>query len=57
MNISSHDSFVQKASVLVMASHNLDVCRSLCNKAPWLEKGYARAFGAVVDAIESYHAT
>jgi len=50
------DSFVQKASVLVLASHNLDVCRKWCNKALWLERGHTRGFGAIADVIASYQA-
>jgi len=50
------DSFVRKASVLVLASHNLDVCRKWCNKALWLERGRPHAFGAVADVIESFQA-
>ena len=50
-------SFVQKAIVLVLASHNLDVCRKWCNKALWLEQGHAHAFGAVADVIDTYQAT
>jgi ABC-type polysaccharide/polyol phosphate transport system ATPase subunit len=50
------DSFVQKASVLVLASHNLDVCRKWCNKALWLERGNAQAFGTVADVIDTYQA-
>jgi ABC-type polysaccharide/polyol phosphate transport system ATPase subunit len=51
------DSFVAKASVLVLASHNLDLCRRWCNKALWLDQGHARAFGAVADVIDTYQAT
>jgi homopolymeric O-antigen transport system ATP-binding protein len=51
------DSFVQKASVLVLASHNFEVCKRWCNKALWLEQGQVRAFGAVADMIESYQAS
>ncbi len=50
------DSFVQKASVLVLASHNLDVCRKWCNKGLWLQQGQVRAFGDINDVVESYQA-
>lgn len=50
------DSFVQKASVLVLASHNLDICRRWCNKGLWLERGRARAVGPIADVIAAYQA-
>src|SRR4029077_13845359 len=31
------DSFVNKASALVLATHNLEVCQRWCNKGLWLE--------------------
>lgn len=50
------DSFVKKASVLVLASHNLEVCRRWCNKAVWMDRGSVKAFGPVEDVIASYQA-
>jgi ABC-type polysaccharide/polyol phosphate transport system ATPase subunit len=50
------DSFVQKASVLVLASHNLEVCRRWCNRGLWLQQGQVRACGAIADVIENYQA-
>jgi ABC-type polysaccharide/polyol phosphate transport system ATPase subunit len=50
------DTFVQKASVLVLASHNLEVCRKWCNKGLWLQRGQVQAFGEITDVIESYQA-
>ncbi|RZN35408.1 ABC transporter ATP-binding protein [Bradyrhizobium sp. Leo121] len=51
------DSFVQKASVLVLASHNLEVCRRWCNKGLWLQQGQIRSFGEIASVIESYRAS
>jgi len=48
------DSFVQRASVLVLATHNLDVCRRWCTKGLWLQQGQVRAFGTISDVIEKY---
>jgi ABC-2 type transport system ATP-binding protein/lipopolysaccharide transport system ATP-binding protein len=48
------DSFVGSASTLVLASHNLDVCRRWCNKAAWLDRGRIEALGAVDEVIEKY---
>ena len=47
-------SFVERASVLVLASHNLDLCSRWCNKALWLEQGQVRALGPVADVIGDY---
>lgn len=50
------DSFIKKASVLVLASHNLEVCRHWCNKAVWMDRGSIKAFGPVEDVIAAYQA-
>lgn len=50
------NSFVEKASVLVLASHNLEVCRRWCNKAIWMDRGSVKAFGPVEDVIADYQA-
>jgi ABC-type polysaccharide/polyol phosphate transport system ATPase subunit len=47
-------SFVERASVLVMSSHNLDLCTRWCTKALWLEQGQIRALGPVDDVIGAY---
>jgi ABC-type polysaccharide/polyol phosphate transport system ATPase subunit len=49
--------FVNRANVLVLASHNLDVCRQWCNKGAWMEQGTVRAFGPIEDVIEGYRAS
>ena len=50
------DSFVDKASVLVLASHNLEICRRWCNRGLWLVQGQVGAFGSVENAIDGYEA-
>ena len=50
------DSFVDKASVLVLASHNLEICRRWCNKGVWMVQGQIRASGSVEAVIEAYEA-
>ena len=50
------ETFIQKASILVLASHNLEVCRRWCNKALWLDRGNIRALGPVEDIIAAYQA-
>ncbi len=51
------NSFVEKASVLVLASHNLEVCRRWCNKGLWMDRGSVKAFGPVEEVIADYQAT
>ncbi|MCF2523882.1 ABC transporter ATP-binding protein [Bradyrhizobium sp. G127] len=48
------ESFLRKASVLVLASHNLEICRTWCNKGLWMERGRVRALGPVSDVIAAY---
>jgi ABC-type polysaccharide/polyol phosphate transport system ATPase subunit len=50
------DGFVEQANVLVLASHNLEVCARWCNKGVWLERGQIRAFGPVAGVIQKYKA-
>jgi ABC-2 type transport system ATP-binding protein/lipopolysaccharide transport system ATP-binding protein len=50
------DNFVQQASVLVLASHNLEVCRRWCNKGLWLTAGQIRAFGDIEEVVSLYAA-
>jgi len=50
------DSFIKKASVLVLASHNLEVCRRWCNKGLWMDRGSVKAFGPVEEIIAAYQA-
>jgi len=46
--------FVGHASVLVLSSHNLDICGRWCTKALWLDQGQVRAFGPVDEVIADY---
>src|SRR6202171_826649 len=46
--------FVERASVLVLASHNLDLCSRWCTKALWLEQGQVRALGPVEEVLGEY---
>jgi len=50
------DSFLRKASVLVLASHSLEICRKWCNKGLWLDRGQVRAHGPVDEVIAAYQA-
>lgn len=46
--------FVERASVLVLSSHNLDLCSRWCTKALWLEQGQVRALGPVDEVLGDY---
>lgn len=48
------NNFVRDASVLVLASHDIEICRRWCNKALWLERGAVRQFGDIDSVIEAY---
>jgi ABC-2 type transport system ATP-binding protein/lipopolysaccharide transport system ATP-binding protein len=51
------ESFVERASILVLASHNTEICRRWCTKAIWMERGQVR-MAADIDAVlrEAYPA-
>lgn len=47
-------SFVENASVLVLASHNEQICRTWCEKAVWLDGGRVRAVGHIDEILSAY---
>jgi len=49
-------SFVERANILVLASHNLEICRRWCNKAVWLERGEIKMLGDVESTLAAYSA-
>jgi ABC-2 type transport system ATP-binding protein/lipopolysaccharide transport system ATP-binding protein len=49
--------FIDKAAVLVLASHDLATCQQWCNKALWLDQGRIKTFGAIDDVIQAYQAS
>jgi len=44
-----------KSKVLVMASHQTDLLKSLCNKAMFMEHGKLVAFGPIDEVLSQYH--
>jgi ABC-type polysaccharide/polyol phosphate transport system ATPase subunit len=46
--------FIDKAAVMVLASHDLMTCRQWCTKAIWLDQGRIKEFGPVEDVIAAY---
>lgn len=47
-------SFIENASILVLASQNLTACREWCNKGVWLERGEIKAYGEIEDVLTAY---
>ncbi len=47
--------FIERASVLVLASHNLELARRWCTKSIWLERGRIREFGPIDSVIANYN--
>jgi ABC-type polysaccharide/polyol phosphate transport system ATPase subunit len=48
------ESFVGKASIIVLASHNLETCRRWCNKAIWIERGEVRMSGEIETVLADF---
>ena len=48
------EEFINKSSIFVLATHNLDQLQQWCTKALWLQNGRTRAFGPVGEIIEAY---
>jgi ABC-type polysaccharide/polyol phosphate transport system ATPase subunit len=47
-------SYLKDASILVLATHNLDIMLNFCNKVVWLEAGRIRQIGNSLDVIANY---
>jgi ABC-type polysaccharide/polyol phosphate transport system ATPase subunit len=45
---------LERARVLVLASHSEAIIRAFCTKAIWLEKGRVRMAGSVADVLAAY---
>lgn len=48
------ETFVAKASILVLASHSIETCRQFCNKAIWMDQGTVRAAGPIDTILNAY---
>jgi ABC-type polysaccharide/polyol phosphate transport system ATPase subunit len=48
------ESFVESASILVLASHSVEICRRWCNQAIWMERGEIRAQGEIETVLSDY---
>jgi ABC-type polysaccharide/polyol phosphate transport system ATPase subunit len=49
--------FVERASLMVLSSHDVELCRQWCGTALWLEGGIVRRFGPIDDVLEAYRVT
>jgi ABC-type polysaccharide/polyol phosphate transport system ATPase subunit len=47
-------SFVERANILVLASHNLEICRKWCSKAVWMERGEIKMQGDIETVLAAY---
>lgn len=50
-------SFVEKASIMVLASHSIETCRQFCNQGIWLEQGQIKAAGPIDEIVDAYIAS
>ena len=48
-------SFVERAGILVLASHSSDICRQWCNKAVWMERGEIKMHGEIETVLDGYN--
>jgi ABC-type polysaccharide/polyol phosphate transport system ATPase subunit len=48
------EAFFKKTSIMVLASHNNEICRQWCNKAVWMHRGQVKAEGAVEEVLVAY---
>ena len=47
-------SFVERANILVLASHSLEICRQWCTKAVWMERGEIQDIGDIEPVLAAY---
>lgn len=47
-------SFVSKASILVLASHSMETCRQFCNQGIWMDQGKIKAAGPIDEILDAY---
>ena len=50
-------SFISHSSILVLASHQLELLQRWCTKALWLDRGQVRALGPTETVIEQYRSS
>jgi ABC-2 type transport system ATP-binding protein/lipopolysaccharide transport system ATP-binding protein len=50
------ETFVQRASIMVLASHSVETCRKFCNQGIWMDQGEIKAAGPIDDILKAYSA-
>ena len=50
------EEYVQRAHILVLASHNEQILRQFCNRAILLQSGSIKMFGDLESVLNRYHA-
>ena len=48
------ETFRQQGTTTVLVSHSMEMVRSLCSRAAWLDAGQIKALGAPAEAIDAY---
>ncbi|HEY9216131.1 MAG TPA: ABC transporter ATP-binding protein [Ancylobacter sp.] len=48
------ESFVEKASIMVLASHSIETCRKFCNQGIWMDQGQIKSSGPIEEVLDSY---
>lgn len=48
------EAFVEKAGIMVLASHSAEICRQWCNKAVWMERGQVKMIGNLESVLDTY---
>src|SRR3954469_15973120 len=48
------EAFVKRASILVLASHSIEICKKWCTKAVWMERGQIKMFGDIESVVTAY---
>jgi ABC-2 type transport system ATP-binding protein/lipopolysaccharide transport system ATP-binding protein len=49
------ESFIERAGILILASHSSDICRQWCNKAVWMERGEVKLEGEIESVLDRYN--
>jgi len=48
------DEFVQRSSILVLASHSMDLLEQWCTRGIWLELGQVKMMGTMKEVVGAY---
>jgi ABC-type polysaccharide/polyol phosphate transport system ATPase subunit len=48
------EEFLERTSIVVLASHSEEICRRWCNKAVWIDRGEIKAQGEIGHVMDAY---